>query len=69
MNHPISANGAMGGFTQDGATFSGFSSIVLGEKGHQLQDLDAAEVNLSIECDGHGLTGDVARTLLLDIPN
>lgn len=53
---------------QPDGTFSGFSSIVLGEK-TLLEDLDDAVVDLSIECGGHGLTADVARTLLLDIPN
>jgi len=53
---------------QSAATFSGFSSIVLGEK-IALEDLDGAEVDLTIECGGNGVTGEVAHTLTLDIPN
>lgn len=52
---------------QPDATFAGFSSIVLGEK-TALEDLDGEEVSLTIECGGHGLAGDVARTVLLEIP-
>jgi hypothetical protein len=53
---------------QPDGTFSGFSSIILGEK-TLLEDLDTAQVDLSIECDGNGVTGGVAHPLVLDIPN
>jgi len=53
---------------QPDETFRGVSSIVLGDKA-QLLDLESAEADLAVECEGHGVAGNIARTLELDVPD
>ncbi|HTE52380.1 MAG TPA: hypothetical protein VK698_16125 [Kofleriaceae bacterium] len=61
----ITQPGVIGMRTVEDGSFSGIAQIILAGGAEMAQNLDGAEVVVTMACDGHGLSGSISRDLNL----